>query len=110
MKRVFSTLAIAAVLFLALGVSLKADSWTGWISDSGCGAKGAKAEHKGCTLKCVKGGAKYVFVNSESKDVVPIANQDAVTEGNVGMEVKVTGTLTDDKSIKVDSIEAAGGK
>lgn len=110
MKRVLTSLAAAVVLFLAVGVSARADTWTGWISDSNCGAKGANANHKACALKCVKGGAKYVLVNSETKEVVPIANQDAVSEGNVGMEVKVTGTLTDDKSIKVESIEAAGGK
>ncbi len=110
MRKVLTTLAITVVLMLAVGVSAKADSWTGWISDSGCGAKGASADHKACALKCVKGGAKYVFVNSATKDVVPIHNQDAVTEANVGMEVKVTGSLMDDKSLHVDSIEAAGGK
>jgi len=104
MKKMFSTLAIAVVLFLAFSIPVKADSWTG------CGAKGASAGHKACALKCVKGGGKYVFVNSSTKDVLPIANQDAVTEDNVGMEVKVSGTLTDDKSIKVDSIAPAGEK
>ena len=108
MRKLFSTLAITVVLLLAVGVFAKAESWTGWISDSGCGAKGASADHKACALKCVKGGGKYVFVNSATKDVVPIHNQDAVTEANVGMEVKVTGSLTDDKSLHVDSIEAAG--
>jgi hypothetical protein len=110
MRKAITTLAITVVLLLAVGASAKADSWTGWISDSGCGAKGTSAEHKACALKCVKGGAKYVFVNSATKDVVPIANQDAVKEDNLGKEVKVSGTLTDDKSIKVESIEAAGGK
>jgi hypothetical protein len=110
MKRVLTSLAAGVVLFLAVGVSARADTWTGWISDSGCGAKGANAAHKACALKCVKGGAKYVLVNSATKEVVPIDNQDAVKEDNVGMEVKVTGTLTDSKSIKVESIEPAGGK
>jgi len=110
MKKVVSTLAIAVVLLLAVGVSAKAESWTGWISDSGCGAKGTSAGHKACALKCVKGGGSYVFVNSATKDVVAIHNQDAVKESNVGMEVKVTGSLMDDKSLHVDSIEAAGGK
>ncbi|HEV2495245.1 MAG TPA: hypothetical protein VG204_19475 [Terriglobia bacterium] len=110
MKKLVKMLAITAVMFLAISVSAKSESWTGWISDSGCGAKGASAEHKACALKCVKGGAKYVFVNSATKDVLPIHNQDAVKEDNVGMEVKVTGSLTDDKSIHVESIEPAGGK
>jgi hypothetical protein len=95
-----------ALGFLAVG-QLRADSWTGWISDSGCGAKGAAAAHKACALKCVKGGAKYVFVNPETKEVTPIDNQDAVKESDVGQEVTVTGTMTDSKSIHVDSIAAA---
>ena len=111
MKRLFSTLALAAVTLVTLGFlavsQARADSWTGWISDSGCGAKGADAKHKDCTAKCVTKGAKYVFVNSETKDVVAIHNQDAVTAANVGMEVTVNGSLMDDKSIHVDSIEPA---
>jgi hypothetical protein len=112
MKRLFSTLALAGATLVILGFlavsPARADSWTGWISDSGCGAKGATEKHKDCTLKCVSGkGAKYVLVNSETKAVVPIHNQDAITEANVGMEVTVTGSLMDDKSIHVDSIEPA---
>jgi len=45
-------------------------SWTGWISDSQCGVKGAndKAGTAECTTKCVKEhGAKYVFVNDADK-------------------------------------------
>jgi hypothetical protein len=112
MKRILSTLALAAVTVVALGLlsasQARADSWTGWLSDSGCGAKGASADHKQCAITCVKEkGAKWVLVNSENKEVVPIQNQDAVSEDNVGMEVTVTGTLTDDKMIHVESISAA---
>lgn len=111
MKRVLSTLSMAAVTVVALGFlavgQLRADSWTGWISDSGCGAKGASAKHKACALKCVKGGAKYVFVDPATKEVTPIDNQDAVKEGDVGQEVTVTGTMTDNKSIHVESIAPA---
>lgn len=112
MKRVFSTFTLVAATFIALGFlaisQARADSWTGWISDSGCGAKGASAAHQSCTLKCVKDkGAKYVFVNSATKDVFPIHNQDAVSEANVGMEVTVNGSVMDDKSIHVESIAPA---
>jgi hypothetical protein len=109
MKQTISTLTLAAAILAIAGFfgmgEARADSWSGWISDSGCGAKGATASHKDCTLKCVKDkGAKYVFVNSATKDVVPIHNQDAVSEANVGMEVTVSGSVMDDKSIHVDSI------
>ena len=112
MKRIFSTLALAAATlatlgFLAIGQA-RADSWTGWISDSGCGAKGASAAHKSCALKCVKDkGTKYVFVNGATKDLFPIHNQDAVSEANVGMEVTVSGGVMEDKSIHVESIAPA---
>ena len=112
MKRLFSNLSLAALTLVTLGFMAigraRADSWSGWISDSGCGAKGANAAHKSCTLKCVKDkGAQYVFVNSATKDVFPIHNQDAVSEANVGMEVTVTGSVMDDKSIHVESIAPA---
>ena len=114
MKRTFSTLTLVPATLLALGFlaigQARADSWTGWISDGGCGAKGASAAHKSCTLKCVKDkGAQYVFVNSATKDVFPIHNQDAVSEANVGMEVTVNGSVMDDKSIHVESIAPAKG-
>ena len=43
-------------------LTLGADgSWTGYISDSACGAKGANDKHAACAEKCVKDkGAKYV--------------------------------------------------
>jgi hypothetical protein len=110
MKKLVKIFALTAVMFFVVSVSAKSETWTGWISDSGCGAKGASAGHKACALKCVKGGKQYVFVNSPTKDVVPIHNQDAVKEDNVGMEVTVTGSLMDDKSIHVESIEPAVGK
>ncbi|HUI43183.1 MAG TPA: hypothetical protein VL523_14565 [Terriglobia bacterium] len=113
MKRLFSTLALAAATLVALGLlsvsQARADSWTGWISDSACGAKGASADHKQCAITCVNDkGAKWVLVKSDTKDVIAIQNQDAVSADNVGMEVNVTGTLNEDKTIHVDSIAAAG--
>ena len=47
------------------------------------------------------------LVKSDTKDVVPIDNQDAVSADNVGMEVTVTGTMTDSNAIHVESIAAA---
>jgi hypothetical protein len=108
MKRVFAITGFAAAMLLAFSLTAFADTWSGWISDSGCAAKGAAAAHKDCAVKCVKDkGAKWVFVNAADKKVYAIHNQDAVSESNVGMEVKVTGSLKDN-AIHVDSIAAAG--
>lgn len=109
MKRVLAITGFAATVLLAFSLTAFADTWTGWISDSGCGAKGAAASHKQCAITCVKEkGAKWVLVSSADKKVHAIANQDAVSEDNVGMEVKVTGSMKGN-AIHVESIAAAGG-
>ncbi len=114
MKKAAWSVAMSVVVVFALGLAAagktKTATWTGWISDSGCAAKGTTAEHKDCALKCVhEKGAKFVFVNSESKQVFNIHNQDAMKDSDVGMEVKLTGHLMKDKSIHVDRIAPAGG-
>jgi hypothetical protein len=114
MKKPVLSTPVAAALILALSVigaaKPKSSTWTGWISDSGCGAKGMSADHKDCALKCVhEKGAQFVFVNSASKQVFNIHNQEAVKDSDPGMEVKVTGHLMKDKSVHVDSIAPAGG-
>jgi hypothetical protein len=115
MKKAFSMFGLLAMLFAALSLAaparaqeMKTMTWTGWVSDSHCGAKGAKAEHKDCAMKCVKEkGASWVFVDAKTKKVVPIHNQDAVTEANLSQEVKVTGHKMEDGSLHVDSISNA---
>ncbi len=114
MKKLVLRASAAAALILALSVVAsakpKSSTWTGWLSDSGCGVKGMSADHRDCALKCVhEKGAKFVFVNSESKQVFNIHNQEAVKDSDVGAEVKVTGHLMKDKSIHVESIAPAGG-
>ena len=82
-------------------------TWSGWIVDSACSAKEAMFSNKACIIKCVKErGATYVFVVSKDKKVVKIQNQDAVKEDQLGMEVKVTGNLTDDGSLHISMVAA----
>ena len=97
--------ALVAVLSLKTVAEDKTMTWTGWISDSSCGVKGANAGHKACAQTCMKTkGATWVFVNSEKK-VIPIHNQDAVSmDKDLGVEVSVTGHLMDDGSVHVDKI------
>jgi hypothetical protein len=111
MRKIANVLAVLA-LVCAMVTIVKADdttmTWTGWISDSHCAAKGMSADHKACAEKCVKEkGASYVFVDTKTKAVHNIHNQDAVNDSDLGMEVKVTGHLMDDGSVHVDSIAAA---
>jgi hypothetical protein len=91
-------------------------TWTGKISDSMCGASHAKmmAEHKDaktdrdCTLACVKGGGKYVFVSSGK--VYNIENQDlALLQDHAGHTVRLTGEMKGD-TITVSKIVMPGKK
>lgn len=111
MKRIailFSTAAMLLTLVLSASAKSKTENWTGWISDSGCGAKGMAASHKDCAVTCVhQKGAKWVFINSETQQVFPIQNQKAVNDSDVGMEVQLAGKLTKNQSIHVDSIQPA---
>ena len=93
-------LCAAALVFAADG------SWTGYISDSMCGAKGANEKHADCAAKCVKEhGAKYVFVNDTDKKVYAIDAQDKVA-AHAGHHVIVRGTVDGD-NLKLTSIEMA---
>ena len=113
MRKSFYCLAAGLALLLVFNLTAytqqKSQTWTGWVSDSDCAAKGTSADHKACALKCVKEkGAKWVFVNSSDKAVMNIANQDAVNSGrDLGQEVKLTGQVKDDGSIQVESISPA---
>jgi hypothetical protein len=112
MKKVLmiAVTALALLLFFTISGSAKDKTmtWTGWISDSHCGVKGMSADHADCAKKCIQGmGAKYVFVETASKKITPIQNQDAVKDTDPGHEVKATGHLMQDKSLHVDKIEAA---
>jgi hypothetical protein len=113
MKKVLSMLGIAVLAIAAFGVnahaSMKDKTWTGWISDSSCGVKGADASHAACGVKCVKDkGASWVFVTS-AKKVIKIDNQDAVNSDNdLGHQVKVTGHMNADGTMHVTSVAAAG--
>src|SRR5215470_9663179 len=96
-----------ALSLCAAGLMLGADgSWTGYISDSHCGAKGANDKHTECATKCVKEkGAKYVFVNDADHKVYTIDGQDKVA-AHAGHHVAVTGSVDGD-NLKVSSVAMA---
>ncbi len=86
------SLCVAAFTFAADG------TWTGYISDSQCGAKGANEKHADCA-------AKYVFVNDADKKVYAIDDQDKVA-AHAGHHVTVTGSVSGD-SLKLTSLSMA---
>ncbi len=104
MKIRFAAIAVASLFATAL--TMAADgTWTGYITDSKCGAAAAHEGARECTLKCVKEGAKYVFVNDGDKKIYAIDAQDKVAE-HAGHHVTVKGTV-DGGTLKLDSIEMA---
>jgi hypothetical protein len=88
-------------------LALAADgTWTGYISDSECGVKGANDKHAACAAKCVKEhGAKYVFVNDADKKVYAIDDQDKVA-AHAGHHVTVAGSI-DGETLKLKSLDMA---
>lgn len=102
-------LVCAFALILAAGLSLAAEkgkqgSWTGWVTDTHCGAKGAAGNHADCAKKCVKEmGGKYALYNPTDKKVYALDPQDKAA-AHAGHNVTVKGTVEGD-TIKISSIE-----
>ena len=105
---------IKKIAFIALASALSAfaATWTGQISDSACGMSHAKMmagdkklkTDRDCTLACIKGGSKYVFV-SDGK-VYNISNQKlAALKVHAGETIQLTGTMKGD-TVTVSKIAA----
>jgi hypothetical protein len=93
-------------LLFVLSFSIFAEDATtvkGWVSDSMCAAKGAKAGHDACMKKCLDKGAKEVVVNDADGKILNVENPDALA-GHQGHHVAVTGHVTGD-SIHVVSVK-----
>ena len=99
-------LALLVFAFLVFGsLSLAAaETITGTVSDSHCGAKHATASTQGehCVEHCVSGGATYVLISGTK--VYQLDAQDKF-KGLGGKNVTVKGTLNE-VTIAVVSVEA----
>jgi hypothetical protein len=101
--------AAIVVGFFAGALAMAGDgSWTGYIADSKCGAKAAHEGAAECTVKCVKEGAKYVFVDDADKKVYAIDDQEKVA-AHAGHHVTVKGSVEGD-NLKLTSIDMAPAK
>jgi hypothetical protein len=82
----------------------KAKWMKGWVSDSKCGVKGAKAGHEACGAKCLAAGEHVVFVREHDKQVLNVDNQDALKD-MMGHRVAVQGTVDQaSNTIHVDKV------
>ena len=106
MKRT-SILLIATMLFaITAWCAAKDQSYSGYISDAKCAAKGNSAGHASCAKKCVEMGEKPVLVADSDQKVMAIDNPDAVKD-QVGQHVTVSGTMTSSGALHVDKVQAA---
>lgn len=102
---------IAAVITLtsltafAVDASPKTVKVDGWVSDSQCGADHAsKGPNPSCVAKCIKGGAKPVFVDDAKNMVWTIENPDVV-KAHYGHHIQMTGTEdAATKQVHIDSV------
>jgi hypothetical protein len=106
MKKLSLALTVLALLATALpALASGSQSWTGWITDDHCGAKGANAKHTPeCVEKCAKNG-KVMFFNEGDKKLYGI-DKTAEAVKMVGSLVKITGQL-EGETIKVEKVEKA---
>jgi len=103
MKR---SLGLAVIAVLAMTALAAAGEWTGYITDTHCGAKGATKDHPAaCVEKCMKGGSKPQILNDADNKLYNLDSFDKVKD-SMGGKVLVKGTLSADGS--TIAVESAG--
>lgn len=103
MAKFLSLLAVVALLSTPVMSADTKGEWTGWITDTHCGANGANREHTAaCVEKCMKGGSKaQLYVESEKKSYA--INDFSKVKDLVGQKVTVKGSMGTDGTITIDS-------
>jgi hypothetical protein len=98
---------VASIATPAMAADPVKGEWTGWITDTHCGANGANRDHTAaCVEKCMKGGSKaQLYVESEKKSYT--INDFAKVKALVGQKVTVKGTLDSAGTITIDSAAKA---
>jgi hypothetical protein len=98
------------LMFAALAATAQADTFTGVITDTMCGAKHGMMKNQTddqCVKICTRGEASYALF--DGKNVIKLSDQKTPAK-YAAQKVKVTGTLdSKNNTIKVTSIEPAGG-
>jgi hypothetical protein len=94
---------LAAVFALSTLTAFAAGADTvevnGWVSDSQCGAAHNKKDpNPGCVAKCIKNGAKPVFVDDAKNQVWTIDDPDSVKD-HYGHHIEATATIDPDTKV-----------
>jgi hypothetical protein len=111
MKRSLSLAVVAVLAVFAVAAFAAAGEWTGYITDTHCGLKGATKEHPAaCVEKCMKGGSKAQILNEADNKLYNLDSFDKV-KPLMGSKVTVKGTLSaDGGTIAVESAAKAAEK
>jgi hypothetical protein len=102
---VLSLLFLAAIITIAAS---KAQTFTGEVSDSMCGAKHMMASKADCTRACITKGSNYALVVGDKVYTLHTSNKSALDELNklAGENANVTGTADGD-TIEVSKVMPA---
>ena len=105
---ILAAVLLGASLFCATAIAGgKAQSFTGEVSDSMCGAKHAIADKAACTRACVKKGSNYALVVGDKVYTLKTSEANkAKLDELAGEQAKVTGTASGDV-IEVNKVMAA---
>jgi hypothetical protein len=108
MKR---SLSLAVIGFFAVTALAAAGEWTGYVTDTHCGTKGAAKEHTAaCVEKCMKGGSKPQILNDADNKLYNLDGFDKVKD-LMGSKVTLKGNLSaDGNTITVESASKAAAK
>jgi hypothetical protein len=102
------TLAAMLLATVSMMFAAKAETFTGEVSDSMCGAKHGMSDKAACTRACVKKGSNYALVVGDK--VYTLQSSDDATKAKLdklaGENAKVTGTASGD-TIQVSKVSAA---
>ena len=107
MTRRLLSLVAAALLVASFVAAANATpgTWTGYVTDTHCGRKGAVKDHTvACVEKCMKGGSKAQILN-EADDVIYDLDSFDKVKGLMGNKVTIKGTL--DSATHTITVESA---
>src|SRR5216683_171049 len=105
MKKAFAVCCMLLLVASTMTFASASTTYTGYVVDEKCGAKGAHAGAEGCAKKCIEGGMPAVLVTDADKKVYQIDNQDALTK-YAGKHVTVTASANGDK-LHVEDVKEA---
>ena len=110
LKKLLAAAVLSVLAVAPLAAEVVKGEWTGYITDTHCGKRGANKDHTGaCVEKCMKGGSKaQLFSESDSK-TYELDSFDKV-KPLVGKQVTVKGSLDTAKNIIAVETAAVAAK